>query len=156
MGYCSYHAGIEFRLNILKKLLRLLNLELMDFVSEGSAGGGGSGSFGVAVIVLRRLAVFALSGMSSDEVTTMVGLGGSTPLDERLETLSRYVFFGRFSGIRGWCFGRVGAGEVTGAVTVEVVVLGTLCTGRGACGARALLVITVVVVFFGSPFMARG
>lgn len=53
------------------------------------------------------------------------------------------------------CFGRVGAGEVTGAVTVEVVVvLGAVWTGRGASGARALL---VVVLFFGTggPDVAR-
>jgi hypothetical protein len=82
---------MEFRLNILRKLFRLLSLELMDFVSTGSLGIGGCecGSFGVAVIVLRRFAVFALSGMSSDEVTTMVGLGGPGVLLVREETLSR-------------------------------------------------------------------
>lgn len=54
------------------------------------------------------------------------------------------------------CFGRVGAGEVTGAVTVEVVViLGAVWTGRGASGARALFVVVVVVVFFGTAFVAR-
>jgi hypothetical protein len=82
---------MEFRLNILRKLFRVLNLEVMDFVSTGSLGGGGGacGSFGVAVIVLRRFAVLALSGMSSDEVTTMVGLGGLAAVFVRLETLSR-------------------------------------------------------------------
>lgn len=82
---------MELRLNIRRKLFRLLRRELTDFVSNGSFGGGGCecGNFGVAVIVLRRFAVLALRGMSSSEVTTMVGLGGLAPLFESLDTLSR-------------------------------------------------------------------
>ena len=56
----------------------------MDFVSIGSAGGGGcsGGNFGVAVIVLRRLAVFALRSLSDGSgVTTMVGEEGVAALD---------------------------------------------------------------------------
>jgi len=45
-------------LNIFKKLFRLPNLLLILFESSGT-GGGDKGSFGVAVMVLLRFAVFA-------------------------------------------------------------------------------------------------
>jgi len=98
---------MEFRLNIRKKLFRLLSREDILFVSIGSAGGGGcsGGKFGVAVIVLRRFAVLAFRSFSvaSEGVTMIVGEDGVAPLGPpllaaldlvadlvvRVETLSR-------------------------------------------------------------------